>query len=92
MKTKFFTLVLCLICFFALASLTSCSYKSGDTVYSNKYANLEVLESDPDDGLGRVLIDRTTGVLYYYYINGNAAGLTPLYNADGSLKNIKDFE
>lgn len=90
MKTKIFTFVLCLICFFALVSLTSCS-EPGDTVYSSKYVNFEVLETSSDYDI-TILVDKTTGVLYYHYIEGNASGITPLYNADGSLKNIKDFE
>lgn len=90
MKTKIIAFVLCLICLFALVSLTSCS-APGDTVHSSEYVNFEILETSSGCGI-RILVDRTTGVLYYHYIEGNASGITPLYNADGSLKNIKDFE
>lgn len=39
-------------------------------------------------------MDSDTGVLYLWYKDSDQYGqtLTPLYNADGSLKNILDFE
>lgn len=43
---------------------------------------------------GEVLVDRDTGVLYLWYKDYDNYGqtLTPLYYADGTLKNIADFE
>jgi hypothetical protein len=85
MKSKIFTFVLCLIC---LLSLVACS-EPGDTLYSSKYVNFSLVEEV--DSHTSIWVDKTTGVLYWvncYY----GYGFTPLYNADGSLKNIKDFE
>lgn len=85
MKRKIFTTILCLIYLFAL---TACANTNKTTDFSNKYVDLEILE---DTYNGRVLVDRDTGVLYLWYRDGNQyAQLTPLYNADGSLKNISD--
>ena len=89
MKKKILATVLCLIC---LLGLTACTDTSeGATNFSSKYVNLEVVENTHD---GRILVDRDTGVLYLWYKDSDQYGqtLTPLYNADGSLKNIVDFE
>jgi hypothetical protein len=85
MKKKILAMVLCLICLFGLTACTASA-----TNFSSNYVNLEVLEDTRD---GRILVDRDSGVLYLWYRDGNQyAQLTPLYNADGSLKNIRDFE
>ena len=86
---KFLALLLCLIC---VLGLTACRKEKGDTVFSSKYIDLEVVEDRGNDG--RILVDRDTGVLYIWYTYWDKYGqtLAPLYNADGTLKNIKDFE
>lgn len=38
---------------------------------------------------GHILVDKNTGVLYYW-IAGSAGGITPIYNADGTLKIYKE--
>lgn len=50
-----------------------------------------VVENTSD---GRILQDSDTGVLYLWYKDNDIYGqtLTPLYNADGTLKNIKDYK
>lgn len=91
MKTKFFTLVLCLIC---LLSLVGCSVL-GNYTYPSKYVDFEVVETCGHNAstiAKEIWVDKTTGVLYYFVNAGQGKVLTPLYNADGSLKNIKDFE
>ena len=37
-----------------------------------------------DTGLIKVIVDRETGVNYLWHGYGNAGGLTPLLNADGT--------
>lgn len=89
MKIKILAISLCLFCFLGL---TACTDKNkGAANFSSKYVNLEVVENTPE---GRILVDRDTGVLYLWYKDRDQYGqtLTPLYNADGSLKNITDFE
>lgn len=89
MKNKIVVIVLCLICLLGLTSCTNIS--EGATNFSSKYVNLEVVENTYD---GRILVDINTGVLYLWYKDQNQFGqtLTPLYNADGSLKNINDYD
>ena len=86
---KLLAIVLCFIC---VLSLTACKKEKGDTVFSSKYVDLEVVEDL--NKKGRVLVDRDTGVLYLWYYDWDKYGqtLTPLYYADGTLKNIADFE
>lgn len=96
MKKKILVTVLCLTC---LIGLTACSEnnketnKETSTIFSSEYVNLEIIEDTKD---GKVLMDKDTGVLYLLYRNHidgtRSQTLTPLYNADGSLKNIVDFE
>lgn len=86
---KLLIVVLCLAC---LLGLTACKKEEGEAVFSSKYVDLEVVEDCGTDGM--VLVDRNTGVLYLWYKDWDNYGqtLTPLYYADGTLKNIKDFE
>lgn len=86
---KLLVLVLCLI---MLLSLSACNKDEGDVVFSSKYVDLEVVDEVNKEG--RVLVDRDTGVLYLWYYDWDKYGqtLTPLYYADGTLKNIADFE
>lgn len=89
MKNRILGIILGSIC---LLGLTACVDTSeGATNFSSKYVNLEVVEKTND---GRVLVDRDTGVLYLWYKDYDQYGqtLTPLYNTDGSPKNIADFE
>ena len=87
---KLLVVILCLIC---LLSLAACEKEKGDTVFSSKYVDLEVID-DLGNNKGRVLVDRDTGVLYIWYTDWEEYGqaLSPLYNADGTLKNIADFD
>lgn len=77
--------VLCL----ALAGCTDTS--EGATNMSSKYCHMIVVENTSD---GRILQDSDTGVLYLWYKDNDIYGqtLTPLYNADGTMKNIKDYK
>lgn len=83
-----------LICFIVAVvlclTLAGCT-KEGDTVMSSKYCHMVVVEKTSD---GRILQDSDTGVLYLWYADSNMYGqtLTPLYNADGTLKNINDYK
>lgn len=86
---KLLVVILCLSC---VLGLCACKKDKGDTVFSSKYVDLEVVADYGSDG--RILVDRDTGVLYIWYTYWDKYGqtLTPLYNADGTLKNIADFE
>ena len=86
---KLLVIVLCLIC---VLSLCACKKEEGEVVFSSKYVDLDVVEDFGAEGI--VFVDRDTGVLYLWYHDSDNYGqtLTPLYYADGTLKNIADFE
>lgn len=88
MNKKILIVVLCLV---LLLVLTACAKEKADVILSSKYVELEVIE-DYGYPEGEVLVDRSTGVLYLlYYADSTGQTITPLFNADGTLKNIKDF-
>ena len=94
MKKRLLIIVLCLT---ILLGLTGCfaSKDEGDAALSSKYVDLEIVQDISSSGIcGRILVDRDTGVLYLWYKDNVQYGqtLTPLFNADGSLKNMSDFE
>ena len=79
---------MCLICVLGLCA----GRNEGDRVSpSSKYVDLEVIENNWST---IIYVDRDTGVLYMWYEDDIKYGQTmaPLYNADGTLKNIADFE
>ena len=84
------------VCFMAAIAmcmaLTGCTDTSeGTTNMSSRYCHMVVVENTND---GRILQDSDTGVLYLWYKDRSLYGqtLTPLYNADGTLKNINDYK
>lgn len=70
-------------------SLTACGGgKDIETTKSdigNKYFDLVYIYEDKTIGT-HVGYDRNTGVMYFVYITGYKCCITPIYNADGSLK------
>lgn len=93
MEKRILATVLFLVCLLGLTACTEDSEETKTTIFSSKYVNLEVVEDMPS---GEILVDQDTGVLYLLYRNcldgTRSQTLTPIYNADGSLKNIEDFE
>ncbi len=51
---------------------------------NNEYFNLVVIYEDSSST--EIAYDKNTGVMYYIKSNFYAYGITPIYNADGSLK------
>ena len=74
------TLALCFL-------MTGC--KKGDVYESselgNKYIDLQIIYIDEAIGT-EVVYDKNTGVMYFIKTSGYQFGITPIYNADGSLK------
>ena len=90
MKKKIFLIVFIII-------LETCLFgcgKKGDikpepSNYANKYIDLVNIYEDTDNIGGmivRVAYDRETKVLYLITSGNNDSGITPIYNADGTLK------
>lgn len=78
---------------FILVSCIPRNYKvpteHNKTLKFEDFANLKLIATNVIGD--EILCDSTTGVLYLHDTADFGGGLSPLYNADGSLKNIKDY-
>ena len=87
MKKKVLAIVLTLI---MLSCLTACDGKNSsvidiDCVLATPNAKLVDFEIVDCNWYEAILVDRNTGVMYVWFTT-NCGGITPLYNADGTLK------
>ena len=83
-------LVLCTIAI-VLCSCSSISYdkaKISDTyAFSDEYFTvIKEWDGGVDFPLERIIYANDTGVMYYVYAYNYCGGITPLYNADGTLQ------
>lgn len=56
-----------------------------DSFYGNKYIDLVTIYENTNYGT-EICYDRNTKVMYFIKSTGYQFGITPIYNADGSLK------
>ena len=56
-----------------------------DSIYGNKYIDLVTIYENLNYGT-KVCYDRNTKVMYFIKNSVYQFGITPIYNADGSLK------
>ena len=76
---KIILIIACLIC---TAVLTGCDTNYTETNISTYFDYRRIkFEGFTDE---TVFYDKNTGVMYYRY--GKKGGITPIYNADGTLK------
>ena len=83
-------LVLCTV----TAALCSCSSSSYDEakvsdvhIFSNGYFTvIKEWGGGAAFPLERIVYANDTGVMYYVFFAGHCGGITPLYNADGTLQ------
>ena len=84
-----------LIIFIAISMAIMCSFilykviKGGSIKLNadkrnNEYFDLVVIYEDSNST--KIAYDKNTGVMYYIKSNFYVYGITPIYNADGSLK------
>lgn len=64
--------------------LTGCRYKEGDEMFSDDFVLIE--KKDDNNYNAYKLYDKETKVIYLFTSNGYSSGMTPLYNADGTLQ------
>ena len=91
MKKKVLTIILAI--FICLGTVGGLLYlPSGekdvpevDNIYGNKYIDLVTIYQSDNAGT-YVCYDRNTKVMYFIKSSGYKFGITPIYNADGSLK------
>ena len=83
--------LLILLAIIACTLITGCTQEEKESLsmedvdYICKYDNFDRVKSE-DPGYIVELRDRTTGVHYYVFCRGYRAALTPVYEADGSVR------
>ena len=83
--------LLILLAIIACTLMTGCTQKEKEAFsmdeidYMCKYDNFDKVKNE-DDGDLVELRDRTTGVHYYVLCRGYRAAITPVYEADGSVR------
>lgn len=82
-------LVLCVMATM-LCSCSSTSYDEAKTsntyAFSNGYFTVIKEWGDTLHFNEYIVYAKDTGIMYYVFIKGYAGGITPLYNADGTLQ------
>ena len=73
---------------FITRSKSSVETENGVTTYGEYFVVDK--EWNDIDFTYRIVHDKETGVKYMIIASGHRYGITPLYNADGSLQNIND--
>ena len=81
---------------FMLSMLVGCHYTidstnddiNSDGSINSKQLSKNTVEVHEKNGLYHIYVDNETGVLYL----SNGTGLTPMYNADGTLKTVEQKE
>lgn len=92
------TLIVLIVTFMLTISLVGCTIEnklhSGDEIYYNlqsihgDYFDVEVIE---DLGGGNlIIVDKNTNVMYLLVKGFYTAAMTPIYNADGTVKIYKE--
>lgn len=89
---KFKKTICILSAMFSLFGLTGCYSSESFAVEEKKDAQVEKvlgghkMVTVNNNGTYEVIVDSKTKVMYLFYVNSNYhGGMTPLYNADGSL-------
>lgn len=83
-------LVLCTIAT-VLCGCSFTSYKEADTNPNNYFSKgyftiIKKWDGGVDLPLEQIVYANDTGVMYYVFLEGHRGGITPLYNADGTLQ------
>lgn len=78
-----------LIMVLGLITLTGCcsghDTEPAQSYIANKYIDLTTVYEDASHGT-EVMYDKNTGVMYLYKYGQPSSFMTPIYNADGTLK------
>lgn len=79
-------LILLALMFVLITGLTACSTTT--KTYEKKFCNQFIVVEKQRNLNDRLYIvyDVDTKVMYYIYDDGYASGMSPIYNADGSVK------
>lgn len=90
MKKKI-TLILVLCVMATILCSCSSSYEEANTSNvknfgAGYFTTIKEWKGGMDYPYERIIYANDTGVMYYIFIHGQCGGMTPLYNADGTLQ------
>lgn len=94
MKKLITTLLICTMCF-GLVSCSGVSYEDANTEQEDRFNGYFTTLKAWENGSGNVcyiLYANDTGVMYFYFDLAYGKGITPLYNADGTLQVYEGFD
>ncbi len=83
-------LMICLI----LMLCSGCKTTIKKDINDNLFDKFTVIEkrSNPGEGVLYIMYDNDTKVEYYYIVAGRRGALSPIYNADGTVKVYTETE
>ena len=94
-KIIIFTIII-VLCTIILTSCSSKPYEEADTDTFSKFEGYFTVVKSWDDGYGEfyyIMYANDTKVLYFCFKEaGSNGGITPLYNADGSLQVYRSYQ
>jgi hypothetical protein len=83
-------IIFMLVALMMFVSCTETNSKVDTEVYEvSDFINLKCVASD---SYSRIYVDTNTGVLYHYKVSKYSNSYIPIYNADGTLKNINQYD
>ena len=90
MKKKIALILMFCISIMTLVSCSS-SYEEADTSNVHNFGagyftTVKEWRGGMDYPYERIVYANDTGVMYYIFLHGHSGGITPLYNADGTLQ------
>lgn len=91
---KFCLVLLIILMAIMLCSCSSSSYKEANTNPDNYFSKdyftiIKSWDGGIDYPTEYIVYANDTGVMYYVFLGGHNGGITPLYNADGTLQIYK---
>ena len=92
-KAGLVVIIMLIIALIALGTIIKLSKSSVETENGvTTYGEYFIVDKEWNDidFTYRIVHDKETGVKYMIIASGHRYGITPLYNADGSLQNIND--
>jgi uncharacterized lipoprotein NlpE involved in copper resistance len=72
------------LCLIVLFSLVGCNKNKGDNILGNRFEIKEVIEESFYANV-YLVVDKSTGVNYYWIAAGYGKSLTPVYDSEGKI-------
>lgn len=76
---------LLIVSIIVMVTLTGCGSSKGEDLIGNKFTIKSVTKGSGLNSDVYILVDKKTGVNYYYVIAGHGRSLCPIYNKEGKV-------